>query len=125
MRLRNLIAVAVFILALAAPAESQIRTPGLPIVPLGYCQLSATQLTGVVGLSSCSSGIPAGATAVALQAKTANVRYTDDGKTTPTATVGMQIISAQLPIYYPGTLSNLRFIAATGGSPILDVLFYR
>lgn len=30
------------------------QTPGLPIVPLGYCQLSASQLASAVKLSSCT-----------------------------------------------------------------------
>ena len=68
----------------AAPAWPQgVTTPGLPLVPLGYCQLSATQLASAVGLASCSGGIPARATLVAVQAETANVRWRDDG-TAPT-----------------------------------------
>jgi len=39
--------------ALASPASAQTTTPGLSIVPLGYCQLSATALGSAVGLSSC------------------------------------------------------------------------
>lgn len=105
------------------PASAQVRTPGLPMVPLGYCQISATALESAVGLSSCSGGIPTGATMAMLQAETANVRYRDDG-TAPTSSVGMQIVSGQNPILYSGTLSAVEFIAASG-SPVLDVAFYR
>ncbi len=161
------------------------------IVPLGYCQLSATQLGSAIGLASCvrasftgngsgtnltassvagiikigdsvsgtgvpagttilsqasgtpggagvyvtsnattsssasltSGGIPPGATQAVIQAESAAVRYRDDGGA-PTASVGMEIVSGANPIFYTGTLSALRFIAATG-SPLLDVAFYR
>lgn len=106
------------------PAAAQVSTPGLPTVPLGYCQLSATQLESAIGLSTCADGIPSGATMIAIQAETANIRYRDDG-TAPTASVGMEIISGQNPMLYVGTLSALRFIAASEGSPIADISFYR
>lgn len=35
-------------------ALAQVGTPGLPMVPLGDCQLSATQLGSSVGLASCT-----------------------------------------------------------------------
>jgi hypothetical protein len=40
-------------LALALPARAQTLTPGLPVVPMGHCQLNATALAGAVGLASC------------------------------------------------------------------------
>lgn len=36
-----------------AAATAQSVTPGLPVTPMGYCQLSASQLASAVGLSSC------------------------------------------------------------------------
>jgi hypothetical protein len=42
--------------------------PGLPLIPLGYCQLSATQLGSAVGLSSCvRASFTASAGSVATQ----------------------------------------------------------
>jgi hypothetical protein len=38
---------------LSGPALSQTTVPGQPIVPLGDCQLSATQLGSAVGLNDC------------------------------------------------------------------------
>jgi hypothetical protein len=179
-------------LTLSSPSgRAQSVTPGLPIVPLGYCQLSAAQLASSVGLASCtrasftgtgsgtnlttsavtgiiligdtvagtgvpagttivsqtsgttggagvyvtsvattssgasltSGGIPSGATMASFQGEAANIRYRDDGAA-PTTSIGMIIISGQSPFLYSGTLSQIRFIAATG-SPILDISFYR
>lgn len=118
---RFALALALALLPLAASAQGTV--PGQYMVPLGYCQLSAVQLGSAVGLASCSGGIPAGATMAVLQADTANVRYRDDG-TAPTSSVGESIVSGQIPMLYTGSLSNLKFIAATG-SPVLNVLFYR
>ena len=191
-----LILIALAFALLLAPAalqrtRAQVGTPGLPLVPLGYCQLSASQLASSVGLASCtraaftgtgsgtnltttsvtgiiligdsvagtgvpagttilsqtsgtaggagvyvtsaattssgasltSGGIPAGSTFAALQAETADVRYRDDGGA-PTSSVGMLLKSGLAPLGHGGTLSALRFIAASG-SPLVDVLFYR
>jgi len=111
------------LMAACGSASAQVGVPGQPVVPLGYCQLSAGALSSATGLASCSGGIPAGATMVVLQAETANVRYRDDG-IAPTALVGLILISGQSPMLYTGTLSKLKFIAESG-SPLLDVAFYR
>lgn len=103
-----------------APAPAQVTTPGLPIVPLGYCQLAT--LTASTLLSSCSGGIPTGATAAYIQAEAQAVRYRDDG-TAPTASVGMPIASGG-SIYYAGTLTAVRVIEQTASAK-LNVLFYR
>lgn len=178
------------LIALALPAAAQTTIPGIPITPLGYCQLSAAALGSSVGLASCvraaftatgsgtnltttsvtgiikvgdavtGSGVPAGTTIVSqtsgptggagvyvtsaattssgasltsggiavgstmayIYAETAGVRYRDDGGV-PTASVGM-IIASGSGIFYPGTLSTIRFILQTG-SPLLNVNFYR
>lgn len=39
--------------ALALPALGQTTVPGQPLVPLGYCQLSASQLGSAISLASC------------------------------------------------------------------------
>lgn len=175
---------------LAPLAGAQTTVPGVPLVPLGYCQIAASPLSASTPLSSCvrssftgtgagtnltttsvsgiillgdavagtgapagttivsqtsgtpggagvyvtsgpttsssnsltSGGIPPGATSAYLEAETAGIRYRDDGAA-PTTSVGM-IIASGGAIYYVGTLSALRFIAASG-SPILNVAFYR
>ena len=113
---------AAFLSIISGVSLGQTTVPGQRIVPLGYCQLSAMQLSSAVGLSSCSGGIPSGATMAYIQSEVAGVRYRDDG-TAPTSSVGV-IIANATPIFYVGTLSALQFIAQSG-SPLLDVLFYR
>lgn len=73
--------------------------------------------------SLTSGGIPTGATMAYLQAETANVRYRDDGAA-PTTAIGNLVVSGTVGILYPGTLSKLRFIGASG-SPLLNIAFYR
>ncbi len=91
--------------------------PGLPIVPLGYEQLSGT---GVLALT-----VPAGAKMAAVTVSGNPVRYRDDG-TDPDATHGvtLPVTTAGLPFEYAGRLSAIRFIPTTG-TATLDVLYYR
>jgi hypothetical protein len=121
---------AAFLLALAvlfavalgklAVRAQGVGAPGLPLVPLGACQL--TPLASATKLSSCSGGIPARANLAALRAEGATVRWRDDG-TAPTSAIGQPILVGDRPLIYSGTLSSLQFIAASG-SPTLDVSFY-
>ena len=74
------------------------------------------------GASLTTSGIPSGAVMAFLQAETANVRYRDDGGA-PTSAVGNLLLTTG-GVLYGGTLSRIRFIAASG-SPLLNVAFYR
>lgn len=184
-----------FVLPAPRHAGAQTTVPGLPLVPLGNCQLSASQLGSSVGLASCvrasftasagtdptqlvvtsvagvilkgdtvtatgvtagttvtgqvsgttggagtyqlsatntassasatSGGIPPGATMVYLQAETADVRWRDDGGA-PTGTIGNIVVhGAGGQQFYSGTLTAIRFILLTGGSPLLDAAFYR
>lgn len=101
--------------------NAQIATPGQPLVPLGYCQL--TSLSASTGLSSCSGGIPATANAVVLRAEAQALRYRDD-LVAPSATVGMPMAVADAAIFYQGRIGNLRFIEQTSGGK-LDVSFYK
>lgn len=121
----GLFAAAISILAmLTGPAAAQTAVPGQPIVPLGYCQIAAVTLAASTPLSSCSGGIPTGATMAVLQAEVAPIRYRDDA-VAPTTSTGVLLTNGLAgQIFYTGTLSRLRFIAASG-SPLLNVLFYR
>lgn len=116
-----LLALWTLLMAGTGPALAQGAVPGQPVVPLGYCQVTLS--SAAVGLSSCSGGIPAGATMAYLAVETANARYRDDGMA-PTTTAGFPALSTAAPFLYTGPLSKLQFIAQTG-SPVLDVLFYR
>lgn len=114
--------IAAILIMLAAPAAAQTTVPGQPIVPLGFCQVSAEALASAVSLSTACT-IPAGATMAWLQAETANVRYRDDGAA-PTASIGNLVLSGNPGIFYNGSIKALQFIGASG-SPVLDVAFYR
>lgn len=82
---------------LLAPARGQ-GIPGQAMVPLGYCQLSATQLTGAVGLKSCvrasftaSAGSPSTqlvATSVTGVIKVGDVIVSGAGATVGTVVTG-------------------------------------
>lgn len=104
---------------LAWPAGAVTVVEPANVVVLGYCQLSVT--TAVL-VSTCSGGIPGGATRAYVTPETAAIRWRDDG-TAPTTTVGYPVaIGAQL-IYY-GNLPTLQVIAQSGTSTV-NIAFYR
>lgn len=109
---------------LLAPARAQTAVPGQPIVPLGYCQIAAATLAASTPLSACVGGIPTGATMAFLQSEVAPIRYRDDAVAPTTSTGNLLVNGAGGQMFYTGTLSKLRFIAASG-SPLLNVAFYR
>lgn len=49
--LRTIRFAAAFAIGIAAPAAAQVSVPGLPMVPMGYCQLAT--LSSSIGLASC------------------------------------------------------------------------
>jgi len=123
---QNCLIIAAIVIALGVllprgPATGQVATPGVPVVPLGYCQL--TSLGSSTALTACSGGIPTGANAVILRAEAQALRYRDDA-VAPTSSVGMPMAVADAAIFYQGTLTGLRFIEQTSGGK-LDVSFYR
>ena len=81
------------------------------------------------GLSVLSTGpataltVPAGATSAQITVSGANIRYSDDGTTAPTTSVGMPVYQAS-SWFYSGPLSALRFYAQSG-TATLDVLYYK
>jgi hypothetical protein len=94
--------------------------------PLGYQQLTTTQLGSAVGLT-----VPANATFALINIEgtpgTDEVRFRDDG-TKPTSSSGTLLngsgSSGWPPFLYAGDLTAIEFIAASG-SPKLNVSFYR
>lgn len=90
---------------------------------LGYKQL--TGLSSVKTLADVTDGIPSGSTWVLLQAETQNIRWTDDGSTTPTSTVGMILLTTTGPYLYSigSKLTNLKFIEAAASAK-LNITFY-
>lgn len=97
--------------------------PVLPI-PNSFCQLSVGST--VVALSTCTSGIPFGATYALVTNEGAAIRWRDDG--VPTASLG-QIIgtgTATSPVVvgFTTTLSTVQLIAESG-TGMLDISFYK
>jgi hypothetical protein len=108
------------LLALACPparADTVVRNALL--IPMGYCQLS---VTAAVLISTCSGGIPAGATITYLTPETAAIRWRDDA-TAPTTTVGNPVSAGQQLTYY-GLLSTLQVVAQAGAATV-NINFYR
>lgn len=112
-------AVAVVLLSFAS-AKAQVTNPAIPMVPVGYCQLTSVSASTLI--SSCSGGIPSGANTAIIQAEAKNLRYRDDG-TAPQAGVGVQI-AAGASILYTGTLSAVRVIEEAASAKV-NILFYR
>lgn len=106
-------------LAAAGPAAAVTITEPAPVVVLGYCQLS---VTAAVLISTCSGGIPGGATMAYITPETAAIRWRDDG-TAPTTTVGYPV-SAGNQLAYMGNLATLQVIAQSGTSTV-NIAFYR
>lgn len=113
-------AVALTALSGAAAFAQQIATPGLPLVPLGYCQL--TSIDAATKLSTCSGGIPTGANLVYFIPETQAVRIRDDG-VAPTASVGFPI-AVGAPVLYTATVTSIQVISQIAGAK-LNVLFYK
>ena len=113
---RFLLAAALLVASTAAIADSGIR-----YAALGYCQL--TSLGTAVLISTCSGGIPAGATTAVLRTEAQAIRWRDDG-TAPQAGVGMPLLVADPPYFYTGPLAKLRVIESTSGAK-LNITFYK
>jgi hypothetical protein len=108
------------------PAIAQGVTPGLPLTPLGYCQL--TSVASATALSACTGGIPnvpgslRPANVAVIRTETQPIRYRDDG-TAPTAAIGQPVLVADQPLVYVGTLSKVQVIQQSASATV-DVLFY-
>jgi hypothetical protein len=105
---------------------------GIPVQPIylyrsaGTMQfLSATQLASAIGLPGIPTTAPSSIIAE-ICVETAGIRYTDDGATTPTASVGIPVVgtsSAPSCFQYAGPLSAFKAILISG-SPTMDISYY-
>ncbi len=88
--------------------------PYLPLSP-GQHNVAPTSATGLT--------IPAGARVANVCASTATVKYTTDGSTTPTTSVGQPLAAgACVSLSGPKMLANFQAISATG---TLDVEYFQ
>ena len=123
--------IAAAICALAAPAFAvpgdtsfPLNVRSGPLLPKGYCQLAVTT---VVQTSTCTGGIPAGASYAIICNEGTAARWRDDG-TAPTATVGNILgtgtATAPFCMGFSTNLAALQWIAESG-TAILDIGFYQ
>lgn len=101
-------------------------------VSLGYGQYAANSFSSGLflknvapttssSLSTTVPGIPAGTCQVLVYDETATMRWTDDGVTTPTSTVGNPVTAGQALIF-TSSLPNLQIY---GPSAVVNVTYYR
>ena len=89
----------------------------------GFQQMTAANLAAafpMTPVNQASTGQKPNA--AILTASATAVRYTDDGATTPTATVGVRLPSGIAPFLYQGSLANFRAILESG-TPTLDISY--
>lgn len=93
-------------------------TPGA-LTPLSPMQ-TALAITASTGLT-----VPTGSTYSVVCAEGANVRYSTDGTTTPTASVGMQLLQNQcLPLQGATTIANFKAIQQSA-TATLDASYFK
>ena len=107
-------------LSILLMASAAIAQTAFTFVPLGYCQL--TSLAAATLVSSCSGGIPNGATLAVIAVEGAAIRYRDDG-VAPTSSVGQPIAATQA-FTYQSTLSKLQIIQQSASATV-NISFYR
>jgi len=95
-------------------------TPGVTPIYL-YVSAGASQMALAVGANT-SLTVPAGATLAEICVEGASVRYRDDGAAA-TSSLGIPVSSGTC-FPYSGPLAALSF-SAQGGSPTIDVSYYR
>jgi hypothetical protein len=124
-KIKIALAAALGVAASISPVLAQGAVPNQFVVPAGYCQITSLSSAAPLTSANCTTGsVPAGATMAAIRCEGAAVRFTDDGATTPTASVGQPILTTDPPLFYTGTLANLQFIQESSSGKV-DVLFYR
>lgn len=92
-------------------------------ISCGYQQLTAANLAASIGLTpvaQAGTGIQPNAALMSVSATA--VRFTTDGTTTPTATVGMRLPVGIAPWLYEGPLDKFKAILESG-TPTLDIWY--
>jgi len=105
------------------PAVAAAQVPGGPgaCYEAGICQPLSPEQHNVSLVSSTALNVPAGATYAVVCAAVQNVRFTWDGSTTPTASVGFILPSGScVSLGGAVIISQFRAIAAVAGG-VIDV----
>ncbi len=89
----------------------------------GFQQLTASNLGSAIGLTPVKNAqtgqLP---NAAIMTASATAVRYTDDGVTAPTASVGIRLPVGIAPFLYQGNLGAFKAMLESG-TPTLDVTY--
>jgi hypothetical protein len=89
----------------------------------GFQQLTAANLAASFALTPVNqAGTGQKPNAAYMTASATAVRYTDDGTTVPTASIGMRLPVGIAPFLYQGNLAAFRAILESG-TPTLDVTY--
>ena len=92
------------------------------VAPYSYTPLTPGQ-HNLAPTSATALTVPTGATMAAIVASTATVRYTTDGTTTPTSTIGMPLAAgAAVNITGATALANFKAFSSSG---TLDVEYFK
>lgn len=106
MRTIRILAVAACMFFAAVAARAQGTTQQLPVVPLGYCQLSTSALSAAVGLNSCVSASFTGSAGSGANANQLT-----------TTSVSGYIRAGQIIISGTGTTAGTMITAQVSGTP--------
>ncbi len=128
-RVTQRVAAAAIALALSTPGFSQTYhdssgtiVPGVVPLPYTYTPLVPGQ-HNIAPTSSMALTLPTGARYATVCASSATVKYTTDGATTPTSSVGQPLAAGSCVSLSGATvLANFRAISATG---TLDVEYFQ
>lgn len=82
---------------------------------LGYEAIAPTSATKL--------DVPNGARFALMTVEVQDVRMTDDGSTTPTASVGLLMKATDGPLWYAGELGKVNFFNAVAGG-LVKVAYY-
>lgn len=92
-------------------------------ITCGFQQLSAANLASAVGLTPVAqAGTGAKPNAALMTVSATAIRFTEDGTTTPTATVGLRLPVGIPPWLYEGPLDKFQAILESG-TPTLDIVY--
>ncbi len=137
------VALSLIALLLAAPAHAQTvpavklcdgTQPNCPLIgnanpQVIYSTPTTPASAGQFGLAITSSTaltVPTGATYAVVCARGGNADWTTDGTTTPTGTVGTQLLqNSCVGLLGATTLANFRAIQQTGSTTTLDVQYWK
>lgn len=84
-----------------------------PVLEFYFSPIGAHN-SGLTISSAQTLSVPSGATKIMMQCLTQNIRYTLDGNTVPTASVGFQLKAGELPVILPiGEATTIKVIQET------------